>query len=136
MTAPLDLAELRALLAKVSPLPWGSDDGHIFSEPLTNERERLIMLRVQGDKSVPHPDRRCRGEPLGAVCSTGQNRDNFEDDERAIVAVMNAAPALLAELEAARHLVEMIRADDADGNTSLAVRAALSAYDAATNGGG
>ena len=67
------------------------------------------------------------------------NADLPEDDAAAIVALMNAAPRMLAELEAARALIKAYEdepaSSDDDCRCSSELLAALSAYDAATCAG-
>lgn len=103
---------LRKLLGEASPLPWTTDDGNVFSSPLTKARHKMIMAILQG-QDVPHPDE--HGEyPLGFVCSTTQTRDNFQADEQLIAAAVNALPMLL-------DLAEVVLGDKSSGKISDAV---------------
>lgn len=92
-------------MKKATPLPWSEDDGNIFSQPLGTIRHEAIMKRVNGDKSIPHPDKGLEN-PLGWVATTQQAQPNFENDSCFIVEAVNAIPELLAEIEWLRAIVE------------------------------
>lgn len=114
MTRPIErLAAIEARAASASPGPWSPDDGCVFSQPLTDERWRLIVARLRGDRSVPHPDT-ITGETMGFVCSTGQ-QPNFEADESFIANARADVPFLAAalreawaELDASREVLKSV----------------------------
>jgi len=108
MTQPLDLEALEAALEKASPGPW--------------------CQSVRGD---------CYGGLEGVVLTPGHSVVHFDDESNAaaIVALMNAAPALIAELRAAREVVRVAKIGALDIANSW-LDSTLSAYDAATKGGG
>lgn len=95
MLTPKHLAELERLETAATPGPWTEDDGNVFSKPLSRQREKAIMRRVRGDESVPHPDDGRRA-PLGWVCGTRQEQDNYDADCELIAKARSALPDLLA----------------------------------------
>jgi len=108
-----EIEKLRALLEKAAPLPYREDDGHIFSGPMADDRERRIMAYLD-DKSLPNPNREDDGKPSAHVVSTGQEHDRSEADAALIVAAVNALPALLDVCEAAAALRLAYNGDDAE----------------------
>lgn len=109
---PLDLAELRRLLAEASPLPWSCDDGNVFSSPLSEERHRIVMLQIKnGADDSEHPDRPYKPHSMGYLGTFPQDTENGDANSEAVAAVMSAAPALLAMAERAEAL-RLLQIDD------------------------
>jgi len=108
MTAPTkaERERLRVLLAAATPGPWGTDDGNIFSRPLSDEREAVIMRRMAGE-DVAHPDEDL-DEPLGFVAKCPQTCPNFDADEAIIAAAVNALPGLLDALDRAEETIALL----------------------------
>jgi hypothetical protein len=94
-----DLTKWQAMCDSATEGPWTEDDGNIFSKPLSRLRREQIQLRLNGDKSIPHPDEG-RTQPLGFVATTTQETDNFENDAAFIQKARSVVPRLIAEVNA------------------------------------
>ena len=116
MTDPLDLDALRAVLAKATP---GVPEIVRYDDVSSDINYQLHFSG--GDINVREGD--------------FENRTHAKATAAAIVALMNAAPRMLAELEAAREVVRVAKIGALDIANSW-LDSTLSAYDAATKGGG
>lgn len=119
MTPPLDLEALEALLAKATS---GVPEIVRYDDVSSDINYQLHF--PGGDINVREGD--------------FDNRAHAKSTANAIAELLRAAPALIAELRAARALIETIRFTSVgwvNTNTSASlVRDALDAYDAATKG--
>ena len=91
MTAPLDLAALRALVEQATPLPWAHDRSGVF--------------HVESLGPILDEDRTRKGNAvgIGRVGDTYPRGDNHPTENMALIAAaVNALPALLDELEGLR----------------------------------
>lgn len=106
--AVIDLDEQEKLAKAATEGPWTSDDGNIFSKPLSKKRQDAIIARMQ-DRSLPHPDAgSVDGSPLGFVASTGQDQPNFQNDEAHIAACSpDRVLAMVAALKVARRVTDL-----------------------------
>lgn len=100
-----DTAHLRDLLSKATPGPWFDCYSAIHSEPITREHQRLEM--ALGDDAPDEaydalPDARLAFFPVQGGDTPTQQAAH---DQALIVAAVNALPALLDQLEAARRVV-------------------------------
>ncbi len=115
MTAPVDLDAIEARAAAATEGPWTSDDGNVFSGPLSDERDAIIMRRLAGE-DIPHPDRAGGYEsaPLGYVCGAMQCQPNTDADENFIREARTDVPAMAREIRELRAEVSATaaRADD------------------------
>ncbi len=99
MTAPLDLAALRALVEQATPLPWAHDRSGVF--------------HVESLGPILDEDRTRKGNAvgIGRVGDSYPRGDNHPTENMAlIVAAVNALPALLDELEGLRQGEDAVRA--------------------------
>lgn len=122
----MDKAErerLAFLAAAVAPLPWGEDDGNVFSEPLADARFEAIRRKTEGR---PYDALAIKFSDLPSVATTHQEPpETFEANAAYIVAACNAVPALLAALDEAE-----AKARDLDALGNAAFRDSLRLRDA------
>jgi len=95
------IKEIKELCNKATEGPWKEDDGNIFSEPLSKQRQTIIMRIIKGEKDLPHPDDGL-DNPLGWIASTEQGQPNFENDAEFIANAREIIPFLLNEVEKAQ----------------------------------
>ena len=141
----IDLAELRAVLSKAAPGPWYAVDGHKdardgYLRRVRDDYDRDDVRYYQDDSGgqwtvSSSPDY------AGWECDGGHPGYGIHrDDAEAIATMRNVIGPLLAELEAARECIRLLRrirnTRGLESEDSASASAALSAYDAATNGGG
>lgn len=98
MTAPVDIPELERLLGAVTDEPWAALPGS--------------ALMVQGDEYRGSPVAEFErpgdhSDPLEWPVVTREEWDTWKSRLRLVVALRNAAPALLAELKAAREEIDV-----------------------------
>lgn len=110
----VDLAKLEELCDRLEKRrnaatrgPYVEDDGNVFSKPLGDERQTIIMAALEAGKSLSgtgeHPDDSYGDHPMGYICTFPQTKQG-DADSAAFVATMNALPALLS---ASRALSEL-----------------------------
>ena len=95
MTTPIDTAALRALLAEATPGPWFASYSSIYSEPLARARQE-----AEDSLTDASPDAAWDALPTDHVAAVPIRAGDTPTvqgarDEAAIVALRNAAPALL-----------------------------------------
>lgn len=117
MTAPLDLEALRAALEKATP---GVPEIVRYDDVSSDINYQLHF--PGGDINVREGD--------------FDNRAHAKATANAIAELLRAAPALIAELRAARSCVDRLRARERNGTWNVAEVETLRDYDAATKGGG
>ena len=88
---------LKRLAQLASPGPWIEDDGNIFSCPLNERRDEIIMKRILDEERVFHTDDNSAlgGFPLGFVAQCNQSLPNFDADANFIAA---ASPFVILKL--------------------------------------
>lgn len=97
-------AELRRLLSAATPGPWRHSPGSFPSDDggFTSDDESYTATVLADDDSAPDAE-----TVLVAACWVGDEGRESDADAALIVALVNAAPALLDVVEAARLLMSM-----------------------------
>lgn len=119
----MDLDALEKALEKATPGPWKHCESCEWDDP----------------KSCGYDSREShRGAPYYATGPRAESSEQASNDAAAIVALMNAAPQLLAIAKAAEKFVGRVRNANEMTNGPIhdVLDSCLRSYDAATKGGG